>query len=334
MSFVQIKNVSKSFGTLKVLDEISLSIAQGQLVTLLGPSGCGKSTLLKCIAGLESVSDGAIYFGERDVTHAAPQERHLGMVFQNYALFPNLTVAENIAFGLNVKKQNKAEINKQVAEMIDLVSLKGKENVYPSTLSGGQKQRVALARSLVLKPDILLLDEPLSALDAKIRKQLRLMIRQIQKALNITTIFVTHDQEEALILSDEIFVMDQGKITQNGSAENIYTSPANNFVANFIGNYNILDAYKNASLFTEKLTGNVFALRPEVIKINKPAVNAPRNLYAISDIILLGSTRRYILKDHASELFVDTLNCDENHSFSIGDQVSISFPMNALKRIG
>ena len=333
MSFVKINNVSKSYGNLKVLDNISLSINQGQLVTLLGPSGCGKSTLLKCISGLEDVSSGSIHFGERDVTGLSPQKRNLGMVFQNYALFPNLTVEENIAFGLNIKKLDQGEIKKQVQEMIELVSLSGKEKVYPSTLSGGQKQRVALARSLVLKPDILLLDEPLSALDAKIRKQLRLLIRQIQKSLNITTIFVTHDQEEALILSDEIFVMDQGKITQNGSAEAIYTSPANNFVANFIGNYNIIEYDKIEALFTDKPLGNVFALRPEVIKIDGSISNNNNN-YSISDIILLGSTRRYILKDNVSELFVDTLNSDEFSHFSIGDNVSISFPKDSLKRIG
>ncbi|MBE0451649.1 MAG: ABC transporter ATP-binding protein [Clostridia bacterium] len=337
MGAVTIKGLSKSYGDLNVLNKINLSIEQGTFVTLLGPSGCGKSTLLRCLAGLIEVDEGQIMFGEEDVTHLTPQKRNIGMVFQNYALFPNLNVWENIAFGLKVQKLPADEVKERTREMIQLVALEGKEKALPSQLSGGQKQRVALARALVLKPKMLLLDEPLSALDAKIRKNLRLQIREIQRALNITTVFVTHDQEEALILSDEIFVMDKGEITQFGSAKTIYTQPANDFVAGFIGHYNILNIehFGGFSKFSHK--EGRFALRPEVIKIS----HAPSELDArvtapmqVKDIILLGSILRYIVKDVHTELVVDCLYEEEIPAFKIGEQVFVHFEPEKLKRIG
>ncbi len=202
MSYVSVNHLTKRFGSNTVFEDIEFTIQKGEFITLLGPSGCGKSTLLRSLAGLNPVEGGQIVVDGVDITHAAPQQRGIGMVFQSYALFPNMTVAGNIAFGLKMQSLGKAEIQREVANVVELVELQGKENHYPHQLSGGQRQRVALARALVVKPRILLLDEPLSALDAKIRKSLRQQIRSIQKELNLTTIFVTHDQEEAMIMSD------------------------------------------------------------------------------------------------------------------------------------
>ncbi|MGU3842486.1 ABC transporter ATP-binding protein, partial [Vibrio diabolicus] len=207
MIYVIAKNLTKRFGDNTVFEDIHFNIEQGEFITLLGPSGCGKSTLLRSLAGLNPVDGGEIWVNGEDITHQVPQERGIGMVFQSYALFPNMTVEGNIAFGLKMKKLANDDIRREVAKVIKLVDLAGKEKHYPHQLSGGQRQRVALARALVVKPRILLLDEPLSALDAKIRKHLRQQIRDIQKEMNLTTIFVTHDQEEAMIMSDRIFLM-------------------------------------------------------------------------------------------------------------------------------
>lgn len=239
MSYVSVTNISKSFDETRVLNNISFKINKGEFLTLLGPSGCGKSTLLKSIAGLNDFDNGSIVIDEKNITNVKAKDRNVGMVFQSYALFPNMTVYENIAFGLKIKKLSKSNIHKKVKEILEVVDLNGKENNYPSQLSGGQQQRVALARAIVLEPKVLLLDEPLSALDAKIRKSLQKQIRQIQQRLNMTTIFVTHDQEEAMIMSDKIIVMEKGKIAQEGSPDQIYKSPANEFVARFIGSYNV-----------------------------------------------------------------------------------------------
>ena len=240
MGFVEIKDLVKNFGDTQVLKNINISIEEGEFVTLLGPSGCGKSTLLRCLAGLNSIDGGKIFVNGKDITDMEPRNRDIGMVFQNYALFPNMTVWENIEFGLKIKKEKDYE--QRIKDMIEMVGLTGKEKHYPSELSGGQQQRVAFARSLITRPTILLLDESLSALDAKIRKSLRDRLRQIQKKLGITTIFVTHDQEEALALSDKVVVMADGKIQQAGKPEDIYKVPENAFVADFIGESNIFDA--------------------------------------------------------------------------------------------
>ncbi len=336
MSSVKIENLSKSYGDNKVLDQISLTIDNGKFVTLLGPSGCGKSTLLRCIAGLTDVDEGDVFFDDEAVTNLRPERRNIGMVFQSYALFPNLNVEENISFGLNVRKLDKKIIEKELKNYISLVELTGKEKAYPHELSGGQKQRVALARALILKPRILLLDEPLSALDAKIRKNLRLQIRKIQKELDITTIFVTHDQEEALIISDEIYVIHEGKIAQKGNAEIIYTKPVNSFVAGFIGNYNIIeDTFINWINNKHQFEGQ-FALRPEVIKIDNKHEEKPEHLTvkgSLRDIILLGSIIRYVVKVNEKEIMVDVLNENEKSMYSIGEEVYLRFAYKKLQRI-
>ena len=238
MSFIEIKDVKKSFGSNLVLKGLNLDMKKGSLNTLLGSSGCGKSTLLRAIAGLNDIDSGEIYINKVRVDDKIPSERNIGMVFQNYALFPNMTVEENIKFGLEMKKMDKKLQDEKARKMIDLVGLSGKEKEFPKTLSGGQQQRVALARSLVTEPSVLLLDEPLSALDAQIRNTLRLLIKNLQRELGITIIFVTHDQEEAMTMSDYIYIMNNGDIIQEGTPSDIYRNPQNEFVARFIGSYN------------------------------------------------------------------------------------------------
>lgn len=238
--YLQVENVSKSFGKFVALKEIYLEVYPGEFLCLLGPSGCGKTTLLRIIAGLETQSGGRVIQDGKDVSHLPPAKRDFGIVFQSYALFPNLTAAQNIAYGLENAKQSKQRIKARVRELLELVGLVGLEKKYPAQMSGGQQQRVALARALAQSPSLLLLDEPLSALDAKVRVKLRTEIAQLQKRLGITTVMVTHDQEEALAMSDRIVVMDQGYIAQVGTPHVVYQRPNSSFVADFIGVMNFL----------------------------------------------------------------------------------------------
>jgi putative spermidine/putrescine transport system ATP-binding protein len=240
MARLELADVSKRFDGLVAVDCVSLVIEEGEFVSLLGPSGCGKTTTLGLIAGFLPLDAGRITIGARDVTREPPYRRNTGMVFQNYALFPHMTVAQNVAFGLRMRRQAKAEIAVKVRRALDLVRLPGTADRYPRQLSGGQQQRIALARALVIEPQILLLDEPLSNLDAKLREEMRLELRDIQRRVGITTVFVTHDQSEALALSDRIAVMNHGTIAQVGSPSAIYDRPASEFVASFIGQTNRL----------------------------------------------------------------------------------------------
>ncbi len=242
MAFLEIQNLEKFYGLTHVVKSFNLAVEQGEFVSFLGPSGCGKTTTLRMVAGFETPSSGTIRIDGRDVVRLKPNERKIGMVFQAYALFPNLTVAQNVAFGLRVAGRPRAEIDARVAEMLALIKLPDLGSRYPFQLSGGQQQRVALARALAIRPTVLLLDEPLSALDAKIRISLREEIRAIQRELGITTIYVTHDQEEALSMSDRIVVMNAGNIEQIGDPAAIYTRPATRFVAGFVGTLNLLEA--------------------------------------------------------------------------------------------
>ena len=222
MSYIRFENIVKSFGSNTVLKDINLEVEKGQLVTLLGPSGCGKSTLLRCLSGLETVTSGKVYLDDRDITDVNPKDRDIGMVFQQYSLFPNMDVAQNVAFGLKMKKVPNAEIDKRVKEMVDIVGLSDHLHHYPSELSGGQQQRAALARAMVTNPKVLLLDEPLSAIDALLRHSLQVEIRRIQQELNMTAIFVTHDQDEAMVMSDVIHLMYNGKIEQSATPTEMY----------------------------------------------------------------------------------------------------------------
>ncbi len=238
MSEVEITSLHKSFGTVSALDHVSLTIADGELVSLLGPSGCGKTTLLRCIAGLVTADGGAIRFGGRDVTEEPARDRGVGMVFQHYALFPNLTAAGNIAFPLEARGWQAEDVRKRVAELLDVVGLASASQRYPHQLSGGQQQRVALARALAPRPRVLLLDEPLSALDAPIRNALRDQIREIQLSLGMTAVYVTHDQAEALAVADRIGVMENGRLVELGTPSEIYRSPSSRFGAGFVGGRN------------------------------------------------------------------------------------------------
>ncbi|EKO3402142.1 ABC transporter ATP-binding protein [Vibrio fluvialis] len=337
MSYVSVQQLTKRFGDNTVFESIQFDIQQGEFITLLGPSGCGKSTLLRSLAGLNPVDSGSIIVGGEEITHAAPQKRGIGMVFQSYALFPNMTVAGNIGFGLKMQGLDKATMAREVAQVIELVALQGKEECYPHQLSGGQRQRVALARALVVKPRILLLDEPLSALDAKIRKHLRQQIRDIQKELNLTTIFVTHDQEEAMTMSDRIFLMHQGKIVQQGSPESIYTQPANEFVAGFMGHYNLVDATQAKTLFNLDTPWKV-AIRPESIYVAELGrhygahISAPQRA-VIKSHQLLGNVIRYHVAVDECELTVDTLNRSSERLLPSGSALELRFNLNEIQPV-
>ncbi|EKO3984862.1 ABC transporter ATP-binding protein [Vibrio fluvialis] len=337
MSYVSVQQLTKRFGDNTVFESIQFDIQQGEFITLLGPSGCGKSTLLRSLAGLNPVDSGSIIVGGEEITHAAPQKRGIGMVFQSYALFPNMTVASNIGFGLKMQGLDKATMAREVAQVIELVALQGKEECYPHQLSGGQRQRVALARALVVKPRILLLDEPLSALDAKIRKHLRQQIRDIQKELNLTTIFVTHDQEEAMTMSDRIFLMHQGKIVQQGSPESIYTQPANEFVAGFMGHYNLVDAAQAKTLFNLDTPWKV-AIRPESIYVAEHGrhygahISAPQRA-VIKSHQLLGNVIRYHVAVDECELTVDTLNRSSERLLPSGSALELRFNLNEIQPV-
>ncbi len=235
-----VENVSKQFGSFQAVDEVNIQIESGSLVAMLGPSGSGKSTLLRLIAGLEMPDTGKIWLTGKDATYQSVQERNIGFVFQHYALFKHLTVRQNIAFGLDIRKTSKAKVKGRVEELLELIQLSGLGDRYPSQLSGGQRQRVALARSLAVEPQVLLLDEPFGALDAKVRKDLRAWLRRLHDEVHVTTVFVTHDQEEAMEVSDKIVVMNKGKVEQIGTPAEIYDHPASAFVMSFIGPVNVL----------------------------------------------------------------------------------------------
>ncbi|HHR6585648.1 TPA: heme ABC exporter ATP-binding protein CcmA [Providencia alcalifaciens] len=337
MSYVIAENLTKSFGQNQVFSDIQFTIEKGEFITLLGPNGCGKSTLLRCIAGLEQPDSGELYINRQNITHQPAQQRGVGMVFQSYALFPNMTVAENIAFGLKMRKVSATERNKAVCEVIDMVELQGKENQYPHQLSGGQRQRVALARALVMKPQILLLDEPLSALDARIRKHLRQQIREIQRELGLTTIFVTHDQDEAMIMSDRIFLMNKGAIIQSDTAENIYTQPATEFVARFMGHYNLVDAEKANGMLGVNLQGTL-AIRPESIYVRETGrqygshISAPVDA-VILDHQLLGNIIRYSVNTPAGDMTVDLLNRSSERLFEPGTHLELMFNKNEIRAL-
>lgn len=247
---LRIKEIYKSFGDNEVLNNVNIDIEPGEFFTLLGSSGCGKTTLLRCIAGFEKPTSGKLYFADKDVGKLNPWEKNVGFVFQNYALWPHKTIFENIAYGLKLRKIPKDEIRKTVKWALDMIDLPDVENRYPNQLSGGQQQRIAIARALVIKPQVLLLDEPLSNLDAKLRIKMRQDIRQLQKKLGITTVYVTHDQEEALEISDHIAVFSKGKVQQIGTPEEIYANPKNRFVANFVGKSNFVDGTVKNGVFT------------------------------------------------------------------------------------
>src|SRR3990167_1210458 len=328
MSYLSIQGLHKSYGDTAIFSDINCEIAKGEFITLLGPSGCGKSTLLRCIAGLTGVNGGQILLDGEDLVPVAPQKRGIGMVFQSYALFPNMSVQQNVAFGLRMQKVSKGETGRRVDDALAMVELGAFAGRYPHQLSGGQCQRVALARSLITRPRLLLLDEPLSALDARIRKHLREQIRSIQRELGLTTIFVTHDQEEALVMSDRIFLMNAGKIVQSGDAETLYTAPADAFAAGFIGNYNLLDADAASRLLQRPINSRV-AIRPESIQLDaNGTIDAQVRSHS-----LLGNVIRYRVEAYGVELLVDVLNRSPADLLHNGQAIALHIEAQAIQEV-
>ena len=252
MAILKVNSLSKNFGKVKAVTEVSFEATEGKVLSLLGPSGCGKTTTLRCIAGFENPDTGEISLDDRKITHIPPEKRGIGMVFQNYALWPHMTVYANLAFGLQIKKIPKDEIPKKIKRVLSMVRLEGYENRYPRQMSGGQQQRIAMARALVFEPEIMLLDEPLSNLDAQLREEMRFEFTELQKKLGITAVYVTHDQAEALVISDKIVILNKGTIVQSGSPKEIYSNPKNKFVAGFIAVTSFLDG--NVDSFIEEKT--------------------------------------------------------------------------------
>lgn len=291
---IEVKNIIKTFGTFKALENIDLKIETGELIALLGPSGSGKTTLLRIIAGLETADQGDIIFHGKDVKDAQTKDRNVGFVFQHYALFRHMTVFENIAFGLRVKPKDvrptEEQIKAKVTELLKLVQLDWVANRYPSQLSGGQRQRIALARALAIEPKVLLLDEPFGSLDAKVRKELRQWLRRFHDDLHITTLFVTHDQEEALEVADRVVVMNKGRIEQVGTPENVYHNPANVFVLNFLGNVNLFHG-RTEEGSADATTKKIY-VRPHELTVTRQPVSARSIKAKISFINPAGSVVR------------------------------------------
>ncbi len=341
MSFLVLQNLEKSFGPNRVVKDFNLSIEKGEFISLLGPSGCGKTTVLRMVAGFEDTSGGMIAIDGQDVTVLRPNQRNIGMVFQAYALFPNLTVAQNVGFGLKVAGKSRSEIAATVREMLELIGLPTLGNRFPFQLSGGQQQRVALARALAVRPRVLLLDEPLSALDAKIRVSLRGEIREIQKRLGITTLFVTHDQEEALSMSDRVVVMNGGVAEQVGEPFQIYNRPKTKFVADFVGTLSTFDAVvEDAAMGTVRLgdasitlaepiaaaNGQTvaLALRPEAVHLTEGPGHNVSLAATITEVAFMGSVIRIKANAGGIEVSIDMFNRPDVPPPPVGARVTLN----------
>ena len=337
MSYLEIRNVSLAYGATPVLRDISLDIDEGEMHVLLGPSGCGKTTLLRSIAGLSQAQNGSISLQGRRIDGLHPKDRGVAMVFQNYALFPNMTVTENLAFGLEQKGLPKAEIAAKVESALGMVALTDRAAARPHQLSGGQKQRVALARALVLEPAVLLLDEPLSALDAQIRKRLRDELRRIQREIGLTAILVTHDQEEAIALGTRIAVMDAGRLSQVGTPEEVYYRPANLFVARFMGDMNILDPASVRALFGIAAERH-WVLHPQMLTpLAGPAGPAPAGAYRVEgrviDSKLQGQTVRHLVEAQGVELKIDQLYDPRALRLTPGEPVTVAVSRDQVHEV-
>lgn len=350
MASVTLKNIEKHFGEVYAVDSLSIEVAQGEFFSLLGPSGCGKTTTLRIVAGFEEPDGGEIYFGEKKVTHFKPQQRNVGMVFQNYALFPHMTVGENVAFGLQARKVEKADMPDKISGALQLVDLAGYENRPVNALSGGQQQRVALARALVIEPDILLLDEPLSNLDAKLRVETREQIRSLQQRLGITTFYVTHDQEEALSQSDRMAVLIRGKCVQVGSPREVYRNPATREVMAFLGKANFLPAQVESTAddyttvrFSEtwKLTvsasnvaisaGAVIGFRPHDVLIGNELGNIESPKAVIQNVIYTGAYEELVLQHGAHRFVAQRTTSVQNGMLRKGDEIPFALPDGAAR---
>jgi len=344
MAFLDLHQLSKTFGQADAVVDFDLEIERGEFVSFLGPSGCGKTTTLRMVGGFEIPSQGEIRLDQEVITNKPPNQRNVGMVFQAYALFPNMTVADNVGFGLKVNKKPTEEIRERVSEMLNLIQMPNLGDRFPYQLSGGQQQRVALARALAIRPQVLLLDEPLSALDAKIRVELRYEIRRIQQQLGITTIYVTHDQEEALSLSDRVVVMNAGRVEQIGTPFEIYNFPSTSFVASFVGTLNqlrcrVVDAGSaRLSLDGQEFTADsplkatateiVIMLRPEEMHLG---LREGENQLSgtVESVAFLGAVVRIHVRLGASVITLDVLNERNLDLPRVGVSVTVSFPPHA-----
>ncbi len=347
---VEATGLSRRFGTVAALDDVCLSIRKGEFFSLLGPSGCGKTTLLRLIAGLDFPHAGSLHILQRDVVDWPAHQRPVNTVFQSYALFPHMTVRENVAFGLRMKKIAGAEIDDRVAKSLALVQITELARRWPDQISGGQKQRVALARALINEPKILLLDEPLGALDLKLRKQLQIELHQLQRKLGITFVYVTHDQDEALTMSDRIAVMDHGKIEQVGTPEELYERPKNRFVAHFLGCCNLIEGQgrteSDGSTWLECPVGRIalgagttierrtsgVVIRPEKTVLSRTLPSNSQNWFkaVIDDAIYSGAETHYHLRAGGLQIRSCVFNSVEHERFKVGEMVFVHFPSTAL----
>lgn len=347
---LQLKNLTKIFGTLVAVNNVNLEVQEGEFVCFLGPSGCGKTTILRMITGFETPTSGEIVYDGKVINDLVPQKRDFGIVFQSYALFPNMTVSENIAFGLKMRRMPRERINNRADEILDLIGLRDWRNNYPAQLSGGQQQRVALGRALAPNPTVLLLDEPLSALDAKIRVRLRAVIKRLQQELGITMVYVTHDQEEALSIADRVVVMEEGVFMQVGTPIEIYKNPQSGFVADFVGISNFFDGTRKngtvqvkdiqfvvphvQALPSDKL---ILSIRPEKIEIIDPQ-KTPHDLESsnivrgkIEVFTFLGAVVRILVSNENGEVIVDMVEKEfEQRQLKRGDEVDMYFPPDAF----
>jgi len=348
---LRLENLTKQYGKLTAVNHVNLEIKEGEFICFLGPSGCGKTTVLRMITGFETVTEGSIIFDNRVINDLIPKKREFGIVFQSYALFPNMTVEENIAFGLKMRKMPKKRIAERVDVMLDLIGLSDWRSLYPAQLSGGQQQRVALVRALAPDPQVLLLDEPLSALDAKIRLRLRAEIKRLQQELKKTMIHVTHDQEEALSIADRVVVMEGGKFRQVGRPIDIYKNPTCNFVADFVGTSNFFQGKRTGDMVDAgkirfKVTKNgdktnepvSLAVRPENIEVFKkqqdpPKVAEPMNLFEgrIEVVVFLGAAVRILINMNGEEIISDINEKEfQQRCFKQGDDIYLYIPPEAF----
>lgn len=352
---LELVSISKKYGKITAVDDVSMTVNKGEFVTLLGPSGCGKTTTLRIIAGLEIANEGKVYFKGKDITNIPVHKRATSLVFQNYALWPHMNVFKNIAFGLELKKVSKDEINRRVKEVLRIVKLEGVEKRFPAQLSGGQQQRVALARALIMENPLFLLDEPLSNLDRKLRIDARKELKRIQRELNLSIVYVTHDQEEGLEMSDRIMVMNEGKIIQMGTPIEIYTKPNTKFVADFIGGMNFLNCkiievinkirciaktetglLFNISLKHNLKVGDNFLLsfRSEVVQIQDHQFHSDyKNIFPalVKEVFYAGHTLKYFLTIDSKQLIIVEEDAQMHKKiFNIGDKVFINIPENSI----
>jgi putative spermidine/putrescine transport system ATP-binding protein len=347
---LRLENLTKKFGSLTAVDHVDLEVEEGEFIIFLGPSGCGKTTVLRMITGFETVTEGKVIFDGKVINELIPQRREFGIVFQSYALFPNMTVDQNIAFGLKVRKMPRKAIAERVDQMLDLIGLRNWRNLYPPQLSGGQQQRVALVRALAPDPQVLLLDEPLSALDAKIRVRLRAEVKRLQQELKKTMIYVTHDQEEALSIADRVVVMEAGKFQQVGKPIDIYKAPTSSFVADFVGTSNFFRGHRTEDrVRTEKREFKVFqkgspagepvvaAIRPEKIEVFKSG-ETPSDLEAsnvipgrVDVVTFLGAAVRLVINVDGDEVIADVIEKEfDQRQLKQGEDVFLYFPPDAF----